>query len=347
MLLKVGALARQTGLTVRTLHHYDEIGLLTPSHRSEAGYRLYTRDDVARLHQIQALKQLGFALADIAGTLASDGAALGDIVSRQLAALDRQAEQAARLRAQLLRLQGQMNRGEQPEMADWLLTLELMTMYDKYFTPDELQSLEHHRQRTDSEARWPVLVKAMRELMESGAPPTDSAAQVHIVEWVALSDEMTGNDPALMMKLRTMLEEETALQAQTGITPELRAYVMRCMQARQEALYAKYLTPAEVQRVMEGRNKIGEQWPPLVAAMRKRVEAGADIHDAEVRKLAARWQKLFDVTHAGDKPNENDKEGNSLRMKLRAAYAQEPELLRATGLDLPLLQFVGRAMAAL
>lgn len=339
MLLKVGALAKQTGLTVRTLHHYDEIGLLTPSHRSDAGYRLYTRDDVARLHQIQALKQLGFALADIAGTLASDGETLEDIVSRQLAALDLQIEQAARLRAQLLQLQGQMNRGEQPEMADWLLTLELMTMYEKYFTSDELQSLEQHKQRSDSDARWPVLIAAMRDLMERGTPPTDSVAQERIAEWTLLSEEMTGNDPGLMMKLRTMLAGETALQAQMGMTADLREYVLRCMQARQEALYAKYLTPAEVARVMEGRNKIGDEWPPLVAAMRKRVEAGADIHDAEVSKLAAQWQKLFDVTHEGD--------DGSLRLKLRAAYAQEPELLRATGLDLPLLEFVRRAMAAL
>jgi hypothetical protein len=50
MALKIGELARRTGLTVRTLHHYDAIGLLKPSARSDAGYRLYGRNDVARLH---------------------------------------------------------------------------------------------------------------------------------------------------------------------------------------------------------------------------------------------------------------------------------------------------------
>ncbi|WP_263404975.1 MerR family DNA-binding transcriptional regulator [Pseudomonas aeruginosa] len=55
MLLKVGELAKQTGLTVRALHHYDDIGLLQPSARSDAGYRLYTPKDITRLHQIQAL----------------------------------------------------------------------------------------------------------------------------------------------------------------------------------------------------------------------------------------------------------------------------------------------------
>ena len=53
MLLKVGELAKRTGLTIRTLHHYDELGLLKPSHRSDAGYRLYDRDDLARLHPRQ------------------------------------------------------------------------------------------------------------------------------------------------------------------------------------------------------------------------------------------------------------------------------------------------------
>ena len=67
--MKVGTLARKTGLTVRTLHYYDEIGLLSPSRRSEAGYRLYGADDVARLQQIMSLRQLGFSLEDIQALL--------------------------------------------------------------------------------------------------------------------------------------------------------------------------------------------------------------------------------------------------------------------------------------
>lgn len=52
MMLKVGELAQRTGLTVRTLHHYDSIGLLTPSARSDSGYRLYQRDDIALREQM-------------------------------------------------------------------------------------------------------------------------------------------------------------------------------------------------------------------------------------------------------------------------------------------------------
>ena len=62
-MLKVGALAKRAGLTVRALHHYDAIGLLSPSARSDAGYRLYNRADIARLHQVQALRRFGMALS--------------------------------------------------------------------------------------------------------------------------------------------------------------------------------------------------------------------------------------------------------------------------------------------
>jgi MerR family transcriptional regulator, thiopeptide resistance regulator len=57
----VGDLAKLAHVTVRTLHHYDELGLLKPSGRSKASYRLYTEADLARLQQILFFRELGFA----------------------------------------------------------------------------------------------------------------------------------------------------------------------------------------------------------------------------------------------------------------------------------------------
>lgn len=71
--MTVGAVARELGVTVRTLHHYDEIGLLSPSERSPAGYRLYTRNDLERLASIVVYRRLGFALEDVAAMLDGDG----------------------------------------------------------------------------------------------------------------------------------------------------------------------------------------------------------------------------------------------------------------------------------
>lgn len=65
----VGQVADATGVTIRTLHHYDEIGLLSPSGRSSAGYRRYDVADIARLHSILLYRELGFPLAQVASLL--------------------------------------------------------------------------------------------------------------------------------------------------------------------------------------------------------------------------------------------------------------------------------------
>lgn len=59
---KVGQLARLTGLTVRTLHHYDQLGLPRPSARTPSGHRLYDEQDIRRLYRIMALRELGLPL---------------------------------------------------------------------------------------------------------------------------------------------------------------------------------------------------------------------------------------------------------------------------------------------
>jgi DNA-binding transcriptional MerR regulator len=64
--MKVGTVAEAAGLTVRTLHHWDSIGLLSPSERSPAGHREYTEADLVRLYQILALRNLGLGLESIA-----------------------------------------------------------------------------------------------------------------------------------------------------------------------------------------------------------------------------------------------------------------------------------------
>ena len=69
----VGDVAGLAGVSVRTLHHYDRIGLLSPRHRSAAGYRLYSAADLDRLRQILGYRELGFGLAEVAAILATPG----------------------------------------------------------------------------------------------------------------------------------------------------------------------------------------------------------------------------------------------------------------------------------
>ncbi len=84
MLIQVGELAKRAGLTVRTLHHYEQTGLLTPSARSEAGYRLYNLSAVQRLHMIKALAQAGLTLATIKDYLDRQTLSLPELLTQQI-----------------------------------------------------------------------------------------------------------------------------------------------------------------------------------------------------------------------------------------------------------------------
>jgi MerR family transcriptional regulator, thiopeptide resistance regulator len=79
----VGAVAKLSGTSVRTLHHYDEIGLLTPSGRTAAGYRRYSPADLQRLRQILFYRELAFGLDEIAEILTDHGAGADDHLRRQ------------------------------------------------------------------------------------------------------------------------------------------------------------------------------------------------------------------------------------------------------------------------
>lgn len=72
MSYSVGQVARMAGITVRTLHHYDDVGLLSPSGRTDAGYRRYEHDDLERLQRILFYRELELPLQDIAELLGSD-----------------------------------------------------------------------------------------------------------------------------------------------------------------------------------------------------------------------------------------------------------------------------------
>ena len=79
MLIQVGELAKRAGITVRTLHHYEQTGLLLPSARSAAGYRLYNLVDVQRLHMIQVLAKAGLELAEIRDFLKQESLSLTEL----------------------------------------------------------------------------------------------------------------------------------------------------------------------------------------------------------------------------------------------------------------------------
>ncbi|KVW39415.1 MerR family transcriptional regulator [Burkholderia ubonensis] len=338
MQLKVGELAKRSGLTVRTLHHYHAIGLLTPSARADNGYRLYDRDDIARLHQIQALRRFGLSLAEIGDYLNQPGAPLVDLVAKQITLLDRQIEQSAQLRERLVRLHAQLAEGTEPELADWLTTLELMTVYDKYFSEEELARMPMYLKSQTGDAEWIALVADVRALYDAGVPPEDERVRALADRWMTLLVRDTNNDPRLLAKLNLMHEREPSLQAQIGISTALRDYVLRAVAETKMRIFEKYLAPDEIRFMRAHYGERAMEWPQLMADVRDAIDAGARPDSPEAHALARRWLDLF-RGYAGDDP--------ATHAKFRRAMMNEPALTKDAWADETLLGFMRQAMAQL
>src|SRR5436190_22916862 len=222
--LKVGELAKRTGLTVRTLHHYDEIGLLKPSLHSETGYRLYTAADVIRLQQVLSLRQVGFSLEEIRDCLDRPGFAPLEVIRLHVERLREQIELERRLCDRLEALAEHLRTAGKVSADEFLQTIEVMTMIEKYYTAEQLEYLKQRREQLGEErirqapAEWAELMALVRAEMEMGTAPTDPKVQALAKHWMALVNQFSGGDRAIETAVTRLWQNEgPALASQFGM----------------------------------------------------------------------------------------------------------------------------------
>lgn len=143
---RIGELARQTGLTVRTLHHYDQLGLLSPLSRTGGGHRCYTSGDVRRLHRIVALRSLGISLEEI-GTLLDGEPDPTGLLRRQLDVVEERIRKASDLRARLLDVLNNLGRNAEPSARQLLQLIEETVAINEPMTPEQFAELKEELQR--------------------------------------------------------------------------------------------------------------------------------------------------------------------------------------------------------
>jgi DNA-binding transcriptional MerR regulator len=218
---KVGDLAARTGLTVRTLHHYDQIGLLSPSGRTgsnhASGHRLYTAADVARLQQILSLRQLGFGLEQIREYLSRDDYDPRQVVRLHLERVRGQADELRRLADRLAALADALDRAETVSADEFLITIREMAMIEKYYTPEQLEALRKRREEGGEAMEeaiqkgpqmWADFHTDLKAAMDAGVEPTDPKAQELAKRWWALVSGFTGGDAGIFLSLKRMYQNE-------------------------------------------------------------------------------------------------------------------------------------------
>lgn len=218
--MKVGELAKRTGVSVRTLHYYDEIGLLSPAQRSEAGYRLYAAEDIVRLQQIKSLRQLGFTLEEIREWLDHPDGSLQHVIGLHI---NRLREQIALQRRLCERLEALMSGLSRPEaeisIEEFIQAIEVMTMVEKYYTPEQLAWLKERANQIgqerirEVEAEWPRLMAEVRAEMEKGTDPASERVQSLAKRWIGLMHEFTGGNPEIERAAGKMWQSEETIHA--------------------------------------------------------------------------------------------------------------------------------------
>jgi len=222
---RIQEFAKLAGVTVRALHHYDRLKLLSPAHRSERGYRLYCHEDLGHLERILALRYLGLSLREIAAllntpvglgaepltvTLARQGAALGE----RRDGLDRV------LRA----IEHAQRRAQDPAEPEWLLyqtilkEIQMQEATDwraKYYSPEAFEALRSHReamtaeQKVDAGARWRGLLADVQDALDRQVMPDSAEGRALVARWIRLGDEFTLGNPEILKGYQRMNEDES------------------------------------------------------------------------------------------------------------------------------------------
>jgi DNA-binding transcriptional MerR regulator len=212
--LKVGELARRTGLTVRALHHYDEIGLLKPSLHTDSGHRLYTAGDLARLQQVLSLRQLGFSLDEVRECLTRPEFSPLEVIRLHVARLRKQIERERSLCERLEAIAAHFQAAGEISADEFIRTIEEMTMIENYYTPEQLEYLKTRAEQVGPERikqvqeEWPVLIAEVRKAKENAEDPASPAVQALARRWMGLVNEFTGGDAGIERSVATLWNEQ-------------------------------------------------------------------------------------------------------------------------------------------
>lgn len=338
MLIQVGELAKRAGITVRTLHHYEQTELLLPSARSAAGYRLYNLADVQRLHMIQALAKAGLELAEIRDFLEQRSLSLAELLDGQITLLDKQLRSIHTLRNRLVELRTGLTDDATPDLESWLQTLELMNMYDRWFSKEELQQLPFAVEKEALADIWSGLVTEVKHLLEQNVSVTDARATDLASRWMERLEQDTAGKPEFLTRLNEMHSVEPQMQEQTGITPEITDYITRAFAESKLSIWEKYLTAEEMAFTRSHYFDRMMEWPPLVAKLHQAQRDNLSPASDDAQKLAENWLVLFQ-SYAGTNPQ--------TQQKFRLAMQQEPHLMKGTWMTPAVLEWLQQAIGVM
>jgi DNA-binding transcriptional MerR regulator len=225
---KIGALARATGISVRTLRYYEQLALLRPAQRTARGHRLYGERELLRLQQVLSLRALGLSLDEVRSVLARRDVTPLEVIERHVTRVRVELEDRTRLLARLESVAARLRNREKPTAELLLRAIEETAMIDrptleKYFAPEQLKQLTQARAglapsavRAEADA-WRSVIADVRAAVTRGLSPDDPSLAPIAARWIELLRALGADDPSVRGSLARLYRGERTLSVQWGL----------------------------------------------------------------------------------------------------------------------------------
>jgi MerR family transcriptional regulator, thiopeptide resistance regulator len=236
VVFRIQQFAKLANVTVRTLHHYDRLGLLSPTLHSAGGYRLYRMEDLAQLERILVLRYLGISLREIAALLATGDQAgeqgLRETLARQELVLRERRDGIDRVLGAITQARQQVDTQAEPDWSLYQLILKEIHMQEtqdwtsKYYSPEAQQAIEEWKEQWAPElqekitADWQQMYADVQAAMDRGVLPSSAEGQALADRWMKLVDAFTGGKPEVLDGLKKLYADRANWPA-AQIDPEV------------------------------------------------------------------------------------------------------------------------------
>ncbi|MBU5330871.1 MerR family transcriptional regulator [Anaerocolumna aminovalerica] len=232
--IKIGDLANMTGITVRTLHYYDEIGLLKPSQVTEKGHRIYNMQSVKVLYQIIAMKDMGFSLDEIKDLILSKDIDILSLIEIQLSNVQEEIVQKQQLFGKLLKLKERIKGNKNLSLEDIQEIVPFINLSaDKFFTKEQLVELKDRLSSFNSEkeagSEWFEFISKLKYCYKNKLSKTDITAIECIEYWKSITSQLIGEDEQMKNSIFEFHASQNNMQMRYGLTDELFKYLMSFM----------------------------------------------------------------------------------------------------------------------
>lgn len=231
--MKIGELAKETGVSVRTLHHYDEIGLLTPSIRSKSSHRIYNKSDIVRLHCILSLKRLNLSLEEIRDVIGKSNSQIEKLLDRNIESIEVEIHEKEETLRTLRGARQFLIYREEVQLSELTDMIKDIVLSQRYLSENQLSVLDEREEFVGVKEMSrifndiPRMTAEVLDAMDRKLPPSDPQVLAVVKRWFEIAETLVGDNEEIKAALEKMIEENPEVLERRQLNEEMLDYMRK------------------------------------------------------------------------------------------------------------------------